>query len=375
MAVQRSEMHLVVDGRIWENDSFSVVNKNLAAALHRLGYDVRLEAWEQGRDKPHRSTFLDRGLLDELSALPKDYDSAVVIRQSWPRCDPYYSPHYNWDNIPGQIKIGLLPWESDHVPSRWLENMARVDAVLAISPWSAAKLTNELRAHNVQTLVWGIPLGVDRRLFNPTCAPRWPAPSAEFRFLHVGVGQMRKGSDILRQAYFEEFTANDNVALFVKTGGWDSVEAWKSPGPRVHVIHDDNIPETEMGGLYTASHALVHPSRFEGFGMTMLEAMSCGTLVICPEQGAHRVFANETNSLLVFGRNEQVDFFEDLKTTAYTVDVADLRRTMRDAVNERPWDDKAFPALKTAQQFSWAAHAAQVVEHIENHFNVELRRL
>lgn len=368
-------MHLVLDGRVWENDSFSIINKNLAVSLYRIGYDVRLEAWEQGREKPHRDSFIDRDLLDLFSAQPKNYADAVTIRQSWPVCEPYYSPHYNWDRIPGKIRIGLLPWESDHVPKRWLEPMANVDAIMTISPFAAERLEKELRSHYIQTPVWGVPLGVDRRLFNPT-VERWGIPGGRrFKFLHVGVGQARKGSDLLREAYFSEFTDADDVSLVVKTGGWDSIHNWTAPslnGPHVVAIHDDNIPETALGGLYTACDCLVHPSRLEGFGMTMLEAMACGVLVICPEQGSQRVFANEENSLLVRGREEEMAFFEDLKTTAYTVDVDDLRRMMRDAVNEAPWEDKTGPALVTARNFSWERTAQHLASMIESTFNVQL---
>jgi len=366
-------MHLVIDGRLWENDSFAIINKNLAVALHRLGYDVRLEAWGQGSDKPYKDSFLDRDLLTELASREKDYDNAIVIRQSWPVCEPYYSEHCNWDRIPGKIKIGLLPWESDHVPKRWLENMAKVDAIIAISPFSAERLEKELRSHYIQTPVWAVPLGVDQRLFNPA-VEAWKLDTKMFRFLHVGVGQSRKGSDLLREAYFSEFTDNDDVSLVVKTGGWDSVAAWASPpgGPHVVAIHDDNIPENRMGGLYTACHCLVHPSRLEGFGMTMLEAMACGTLVICPERGAHRVFADESNALLVHGEDEQMEFFEDLKTTAYRVDVTDLRRTMRDAVNEAPWEDKTGSGLKTSRRFRWCYTAMHIASLIEDTFKLEL---
>jgi glycosyltransferase involved in cell wall biosynthesis len=370
-------MHIVVDGRLWENDSAAIVNKNLVTALFRLGYDVRLEAWGQGFDKPHKDAFLNRDLLTTLAQREKDYENAVVIRQSWPVCEPYYSSWCNWNNIPGKIKIGMLLWESDHVPKRWLTNMASVDAILTISPFSAERIRKELERNYITTPVWAVPLGVDQRLFNPTVEP-WKIDGAKkFKFLHVGVGQARKGSDLLRQAYFEEFTDKDDVSLVVKTGGWDTVDAWASPsgGPHVLAIHDDNISETSLGGLYTACDCLVHPSRLEGFGMTMLEAMACHTLVICPEQGAHRVFANEDNALLVHGEEEQMDFFEDLVTTAYRVDIADLRRTMRDAVNEAPWDDKTVVGLKTARQFSWNSTAAHIASLIETTFNVKLEGL
>lgn len=370
-------MHVVVDGRLWENDSFSVINKNLAVSLHHLGYDVRLEAWEQGRDKPHRESFIDRALLDTLSQKPKEYDNAVTIRQSWPRCDPYYSPHYNWDNIQGKIKIGLLPWESEHLPKTWFENMAKVDAIIAISPMSADRIEDELRKHDVKTPVWACPLGVDTRLFHPDKMP-WPMPTARgFRFLHVGVGQPRKGSDLLKAAYLEEFTDADDVTLVVKTGGWDSVDAWLAGlppnAPHILVIYDDNVPETWMGGIYTACDCLVHPARLEGFGMTMLEAMACGIPVIATAAGAHRVFADDSNSILISYVKEQFAFFEDLVGTAFHVNHEDLKQAMRKMLKVN-YSDVIQHGLETAEAFSWSNCADGIARLIEDRFQVTLDR-
>jgi glycosyltransferase involved in cell wall biosynthesis len=49
------------------------------------------------------------------------------------------------------------------------------------------------------------------------------------------------------------------------------------------VRYIDYVPQGDISGLYTFADILVHPSLSEGFGLTPLEAMACGTPVICSD--------------------------------------------------------------------------------------------
>lgn len=98
-------------------------------------------------------------------------------------------------------------------------------------------------------------------------------------FLLSGHRWPHKNHILLLKAINTGYFVNRDVEI-VFSGGARELESWVEDCIGDFRIHRISFSDQEMSLAYAGAEALVYPSKYEGFGLPVLEAMSCDCPVI-----------------------------------------------------------------------------------------------
>lgn len=159
------------------------------------------------------------------------------------------------------------------VRDRIRRSLERADAVVTVSEHSRARIAEDfgyasaIRIYN----------GVDERRFRPleeserTFRDRWDRN--RFKLLYVGNAMKRKGADLLAPILRE---LGSQFVLYYTSG----LRGRGLPSPTPNMIPLGRLSDDELVAAYAECDALLFPSRMEGFGYPVAEAMACGKPVV-----------------------------------------------------------------------------------------------
>jgi glycosyltransferase involved in cell wall biosynthesis/tetratricopeptide (TPR) repeat protein len=211
--------------------------------------------------------------------------------------------------------IGRSMFETDRIAPDWVEACNRMDEVWVPSRFNVETFANS-GVERSKLVV--IPGAVDSNFFDPSRHSAYPLPNkARFNFLSIFEWSSRKGWDVLLAAYLREFSATDDVCLWLRTylfskPDGDPTEEIRrriadftaSLGlgdkalPRIELIAEQ-VPSDQLPGLYLACDCYVAPSRGEGWGRPQHEAMLMERPVIATNWSANTEFMSADNSYLL----------------------------------------------------------------------------
>lgn len=268
---------VLLEGPIESDYSLAIVNRNLALALGKLGHRVCLRQRDNTVHYEPGEQFLASNpkLAEMFQAAP---EAGVTIHSR------YIYPPYTDRMLAGTRVFHCYGWEESAFPRAYANLFNRdLDLITVMSTY----VKSVLEQNGVRIPVVVVGLGADHVLdFDPV--PTAYSSSGTFDFLHISSCFPRKGVDVLVAAFCEEFDRSDDVRLVIKTfpNPHNDVEAvvreWTARHPRHApiLVVMDSLGGGEMRHLMENAGCVVSPSRGEGFGLPVAEAMLLGRPVI-----------------------------------------------------------------------------------------------
>ncbi|WP_373061806.1 glycosyltransferase [Gemmatimonas sp.] len=297
----------VWSGPVYEPTGYADEGRGLLRAMDALGLNVALRPLTE--ERPGFKKLLSREDLETFAR-----QEARQVHPDFAVCRHFpadaFIRHAN-----ARVSVGRTMFETDSLPAHWIERCNERDEL-----WLPSQFNRETFAEaGVRTPSIIVPGGIDTTRYHEDITPLSVPGLRGTVFLSVFEWRYRKGWDVLLRAWANAFEPDEDVTLLLRTypssksDGRDQQTVIESAideflqtkcGKSRHqvapiVALTETLPDSALPSLYAVAHAFVLPTRGEGWGRPLMEAMASGLPVIATRWSAHLEFMNDANSLLL----------------------------------------------------------------------------
>jgi glycosyltransferase involved in cell wall biosynthesis len=302
---------------------YGIVSLNMLKALDRMGAEPAL--WVIGNGEAPTTEHKVIQAAAERTGKFNNYSSCLRI---WHQFD--------MAQFVGRGKrMGYTFWEMDRLRPVEIHHLSQLDVLFVPSRWAK---DIAISCGVISSAIEVLPCAVDTHLFKPGLSAR-PRECAELRmgntsfhggppqplsvdwgkpiegnptvFLNVGKWEIRKGHDVLLQAFLKAFTPQDNVRLVMNCANpfltvedqqeWVRYYKEHELGDKVYVVPNRLPTQADLAVLMAQADCGVFPARAEAWNLDAAEMMAMGKEVIITNYGGHTEFCNDANSRLIVG--------------------------------------------------------------------------
>ncbi|AGB74786.1 MULTISPECIES: glycosyltransferase family 4 protein [Rhizobium] len=284
------------DGVFKGDYSLAIVNRHLAQALIDLGVNLICHTAEDDwQSDVNLATAPDiiRRMRDDYP-FKETFD--IHLRNTW--------PPVTHNMVGRQNAYVAFAWEELEFPQYLVDRFNRdLDLVTVISNF----VRDSFARSGVTIPVEVTGNGCDHLSALADDVPSPLPESRRRRILHVSSCFPRKGVDVLIDAFLDSFRADDPVELVIKTfpnpnNISASVLADRrdklADAPPITII-DKHYNPSQLRALYRSAAMLVAPSRGEGFGLPLAEAMLLDVPVVTTNYSGQLDFCRPDTAWLV----------------------------------------------------------------------------
>lgn len=273
----------------------------------------------------------------------------------WSLGDMWMTDHIKDASNRGVFKwVGYFPIDGEPVPSKWGNVVRSMDYAVAYGKYGMDVISQRTgKMDNLSYIYHGVDtklfksfddearqdfkrqlLGIDKKTVIGIVARNQPRKAFDLlfqAFYHLLKGEYVKcracgkvtvsNYDIVHRiaakpkkcskcgsATLNEGKPNDDLILYLhcapKDCGWDLLDLQDDFQLKGHIVFNPDlrigsgIPEPTLAAIYNAIDIFTLPTRGEGFGLPILEAMSCGTAVVTTDYSAHPEWARGSTILI-----------------------------------------------------------------------------
>ncbi|WP_158606535.1 glycosyltransferase family 4 protein [Paenibacillus ginsengarvi] len=288
-------MNILLKGAFYSGHGLAEGNRILLRILEQAGHTVRIHPVDKGWVKEQVLSPEETGYLSSFEQ--KTLPTRDLFLCNWIGSEIRYDPDY-------RVNIVRTTFETDRIPQSWVSELNRFDEV-----WVQCAFNSHTFAlSGVKAPLRIIPNFFDDSQYVPIGDKMALGALRSYLFLSVFDLKERKGYDVLLRAFLDEFTRRDDTALVIKVRSGKNVsklreiiDAHPKPAeekPCIHVI-DRMFSGSDLIRLYRACDAFVLPTRGEGWGRPLFEAMLMEMPVIATSWSGQTEYMNEGNSFPV----------------------------------------------------------------------------
>lgn len=287
------------------------------------------------------------------------------------------------NRYPG-IKIAYTVWESTKLPDPWIQYLTRCDYVWTASQWGRdVFIANGFAPEQVQA----VPEGVNTNIFCPQRHQNEELLKISgFKFFTVGKCETRKSTEELIMAFDLEFHNDPNVLLvlacdnpFISKFSMEGFinNLWLRNYNKFIYINRGGS-HGELASIMAACDCGVFPTKAEGWGLPIIEAMALGKPTIVTNYSAVTEYVTENNAILVDYHTIPIQI-TDLPFTRADRDygtwalpnTSTLMQKMRDVYQNYSHYQQKFlqSSIQLRKDWSWEAGAIKALNLIHKLVN------
>lgn len=286
-------------------------NLNLICPIGFTGYGITsLNIYKQLKKQNINTILFPMGQVSVDTQEDRDMILEDLNKQvSFSTKDPCFKIWHQFDlatRVGNGQYSALTFFETDRLKPLEITMINNLDYVFVASKWAKDILIN----NGINIPIYVSPLGVDPEIFNQEVTKNNESEKLKdkYVFLNVGKWEIRKGHDVLLEAFNNAFSIEDNVELWMvnhnpflsqeENGMWINLYKNSSLGSKIKIL--PRVPtHKDLAKLISTCDCGVFPARAEGWNNEVPEFYALDKPVILTNYSAHTEYANKDNSYLV----------------------------------------------------------------------------